>query len=61
MLYDRAWLQSVIRRWVGQLFWFLVAATLAFTTFTKFNMPGVRDVSAEAFIAAYSSHLKRSG
>ncbi|GAA5820212.1 hypothetical protein JCM10212_006783, partial [Sporobolomyces blumeae] len=24
-------------------------------------MPGVRDVSAEAFIAAYSSHLKRSG
>jgi len=24
-------------------------------------MPNVRDVSAEAFIAAYSSHLKRSG
>ncbi|ORX35408.1 putative 40S ribosomal protein S19 [Kockovaella imperatae] len=24
-------------------------------------MPGVRDVSAEAFIKAYSSHLKRSG
>jgi len=24
-------------------------------------MPGVRDISAEAFIAAYSSHLKRSG
>ncbi|KAK0439809.1 ribosomal protein S19e [Armillaria borealis] len=24
-------------------------------------MPGVRDVSAEAFIAAYASHLKRSG
>ncbi|KAH7873149.1 40S ribosomal protein S19 [Lentinula edodes] len=24
-------------------------------------MPGVRDVSADAFIAAYSSHLKRSG
>merc|ERR1712225_161866 len=25
------------------------------------NMPGVRDISAEAFIKAYSSHLKRSG
>jgi len=24
-------------------------------------MPGVRDISAEAFITAYSSHLKRSG
>lgn len=24
-------------------------------------MPGVRDVSAEDFITAYSSHLKRSG
>lgn len=24
-------------------------------------MPGVRDVRAEDFIAAYSSHLKRSG
>ncbi|KAF9777544.1 ribosomal protein S19e [Thelephora terrestris] len=24
-------------------------------------MPGVRDISAEAFIEAYSSHLKRSG
>ncbi|KAF8527207.1 ribosomal protein S19e [Gautieria morchelliformis] len=24
-------------------------------------MPGVRDVSADAFITAYSSHLKRSG
>ncbi|KAI9465631.1 40S ribosomal protein S19-A [Lactarius psammicola] len=24
-------------------------------------MPGVRDISAEAFIAAYASHLKRSG
>ncbi|KAM6494226.1 ribosomal protein S19 [Amanita muscaria] len=24
-------------------------------------MPGVRDVSAESFIAAYASHLKRSG
>lgn len=24
-------------------------------------MPGVRDVSAEDFIKAYSSHLKRSG
>ncbi|KAG8690726.1 40S ribosomal protein S19 [Ceratobasidium sp. 394] len=24
-------------------------------------MPGVRDISADAFIAAYSSHLKRSG
>lgn len=24
-------------------------------------MPGVRDVSAEDFITAYSAHLKRSG
>ncbi|GLB38268.1 putative ribosomal protein S19 [Lyophyllum shimeji] len=24
-------------------------------------MPGVRDISADAFIAAYASHLKRSG
>ncbi|EIN12850.1 40S ribosomal protein S19 [Punctularia strigosozonata HHB-11173 SS5] len=24
-------------------------------------MPGVRDISAEAFISAYASHLKRSG
>jgi len=25
------------------------------------SLPGVRDISAEAFIAAYASHLKRSG
>ncbi|OJA11094.1 hypothetical protein AZE42_08766, partial [Rhizopogon vesiculosus] len=31
------------------------------SSFKLSNMPGVRDISADAFITAYASHLKRSG